>query len=41
MKMNDKMKDFITDILEQVAENGIDKTLKKKNIKAAYKKYCE
>ena len=41
VKMNDKMKDFITDILEQVAENGIDKTLKKKNIKAAYKKYCE
>lgn len=41
IKMNEKTKKFITYILEQVAENGIDKTLKKKNIKAAYRKYCE
>ena len=41
IKMNDKTKDFITDALKQVADNGIDATFKKENIRAIYKKYCE
>lgn len=36
-----KMKDFITAVMTEVAEQGIDKTLTKKNIKQLYKKYCE
>ena len=40
-QMNDKMKDFVTEVMEQVAQNGIDKTLTKKNITSIYKKYCE
>lgn len=41
IKMNDKTKDFITDALKQVADNGIDATFKKENIRSIYKKYCE
>jgi len=41
IKMNDKTKDFITEALKQVADNGIDATFKKENIRAIYKKYCE
>ena len=39
--MNENIKEFITAILEELAENGIDKTLTKKNIIEKYKKYCE
>ena len=39
--MNENIKEFITAILEELAENGIDKTLTKKNIREKYKKYCE
>ena len=40
-KMNIAMKEFITEVLTQVANNGIDNTLTKKNIKQIYKKYCD
>ena len=39
--MNDKIADFITEVLTQVSRNGVDDTLKKKNIKAIYQKYCK
>ena len=31
---------LITEVLTQVSIHGIDKVLKKKNIKQLYKKYC-
>ena len=40
VKVNDKIKDFITSALEDVARDGIDKALTKKNIKEKYEKYC-
>lgn len=41
IEINDKMKGFITAVMTQVAKQGIDKTLTKRNIKELYKKYCE
>lgn len=41
LEMNPKIRDFITAVLEEVAEQGIDKTLTKKNVRQLYKKYCE
>ncbi len=41
MHVNPQMEQFVTEVLTQVAENGIDKALTKKNIKSIYKKYCE
>lgn len=41
IRINDKVKNFVTEVLEQVAKDGIDKTLKKKNIVNLYKKHCE
>lgn len=38
--MNPKCEHFLTEVFTQVKDNGIDKTLKKKNIKELYKKYC-
>ena len=38
--MNPKCVNFLDNVFTQVKENGIDKTLKKKNIKSLYKKYC-
>ena len=32
---------LLIDVFTQVKDNGIDKTLKRKNIKELYKKYCE
>ena len=32
---------MLTEVFTQVAENGINKTLKRKNIKSLYKKHCE
>lgn len=40
-RVNPKIADFITAVLTQVAEQGIDKTLTKKNIKQFYEKYCQ
>ena len=33
--------EFVTDILTQIADKGVNPVLKKKNLKATYKKYCE
>ncbi len=41
MHVNPKMELFVTEVLTNVAENGINKTLTKNNIKTIYKKYCE
>lgn len=41
IKVNPKIKEFITAVLTGVAKDGIDKTLNKSNIKSMYKKYCE
>lgn len=41
LEMNPKIRDFITAVFIEVAEQGIDRTLTKKNIKQLYKKYCE
>lgn len=41
IKINPKIADFVTEVLEQVAKNGIDKTLTKSNIRGIYCKYCE
>ena len=40
-KINEHISNMLTEVFEQVAENGINRTLKKKNIKALYKKHCE
>ena len=39
--MNEKLEDFVTEILTQVANNGINATLTKKNMKELYRKHCE
>ena len=41
LKINPKIKDFVTVVLTGVAEQGLSETLTKKNIKQLYKKYCE
>ena len=38
-RINPKIEKFITEVLTEVAENGIDKTLTKQNIRQIYKKY--
>ncbi len=38
--INPKMQNFFTEVFIQVKDNGIDKTLTKKNIKSLYQKYC-
>jgi len=40
VEVNPKISDFITAVMTEVAEKGIDKTLTKKNLKQYYKKYC-
>lgn len=40
-KLNQNVSEMLTEVFDQVAENGINATLKKKNIKALYKKHCE
>lgn len=37
--MNDKIKDMITEVLEQVSEKGLKPVIKSKNLKELYKKY--
>ena len=41
IRLNQNTKNFLTEVLEQVAQNGINKTLTKKNIKYLYKKHCQ
>ena len=38
--MNEKLKELVTDFMEQVSEKGIKPVLNKKNLKELYKKYC-
>lgn len=38
--INPKCEHFLTEVFTQVKDNGIDKTLNKKNMKLLYKKYC-
>ena len=37
--MHPKIRDFVTAVLTEVAEQGIDQTLTKKNMKQLYEKY--
>lgn len=39
VEMNPKIRDFVTAVMTEVAESGIDKTLTKQNIKQLYDKY--
>ncbi len=41
LHMNEKIQDFVTEVLTQVKDFGINKTLTKKNIKNVYNKYCK
>ena len=41
IKVNKHVEEMLTEVFEQVAKNGINATLKRKNIKALYKKHCE
>lgn len=41
IQINKKIEQFITEVLTQVAQNGIDTILTKDNIRNIYKKYCE
>ena len=38
---NEKMKKFCRDVFTEVANQGIEKTINKKNLKAIYDKYCK
>lgn len=40
-RVNKHVEEMLTETFEQVAKNGINKTLTRKNIKALYKKHCE
>ena len=40
-EINPKTEKFITEVMSEVAQNGIDKTLTKKNIKKLYHECCE
>ena len=39
--INTKICDMLTEVFTQIAENGIDATLTKKNIKGLYNKFCK
>lgn len=41
VEVNSKISEFITAVMTEVAKQGIDQTLTKKNLKQLYKKYCE
>lgn len=40
IKINPQVSNVITDILEQVGENGIKEVITKKNVRKTYEKYC-
>lgn len=40
IRTNDKIRDFITEALEMIARDGLNKTLKKKKIQEIYNKHC-
>ena len=41
INVNEHIAEFVTDILTQIANKGVNQVLKKKNLKATYEKYCE
>ena len=41
IRINEKTDQFITEVLTQVAKNGVNETLNKKNVKSIYEKYCK
>ena len=38
--MNEKNKAMLTEVFTQISINGIDKTIRKANLKRLYNKYC-
>lgn len=40
-KINEDLAEMLTEVFKQVASQGINETLTRKNIKGLYKKYCE
>ena len=38
--VNPKIENFLEAVFAELKDNGIDKTITKKNIKSLYKKYC-
>lgn len=41
MPLNDKNKAMLTEVFTQISIQGIDKVIRKDNLKKLYKKYCE
>lgn len=39
--LNENLKEFLTEVYTQISQNGIDSVITSKNLKKAYKKYCE
>lgn len=37
---NERVKNLLTEVFDQVSINGIDRTINSKNLKSLYKKYC-
>ena len=37
---NEKVKEFITEVFEEVAKNGVNATISKKNLRKIYDKHC-
>ena len=40
LRLNERIQDFLTEVFVQVRDNGINKTLTKKNIKEIYNRNC-
>ena len=40
VRINEKTAEFVTEVLERVAKDGINVVISKKNMKEIYKKYC-
>ena len=38
--MNPKVENFLSAVITEIKDNGIDKVLTKKHLKEQYKKYC-
>ncbi len=38
--VNERVKNLLTEVFEQVSVNGINKTITSKNLKSLYRKYC-
>ena len=38
--INEKMREFVTEVFTEVSKNGIDKVISKKNLRRIYDKHC-